>query len=295
MKSLDNEKGMILITILLLAVLLTMMTVSMVFISSNHLHIMGNVEQKVKALKAAEAVAEYALTQLNKYPAWGMWDPLKSTGVGSDDEPNAIDNIEISFDEATGSIHFTKGPYMSYNNLRYQDPMNRGDIGETKLSGTIPSYTAELICKGETKQGTVQYLKVIFIRNDIYPYPINSDGQIKFASEGDIFIFGSSDISNPGYIHSNWDGPDDVTNPDHYSIKTGGDPGDLKDPNFVPTSWLDSGNLDMNGGVAAAVGEIKVKYINDNVIPATDPEGQEEFENLGVSSMLDEAKKIFLQ
>ena len=54
-----SDKGMVLISILLLTVLLTMLTVSMVFISTNYLHMMGNVEEKMIALKAAEAAAEF--------------------------------------------------------------------------------------------------------------------------------------------------------------------------------------------------------------------------------------------
>lgn len=86
MKNSDN--GMVLISILLLTVLLTMLTVSMVFISTNHLQMMGNIEQKMIALKAAEAAAEYAMTRLNiPDRPWAVWDPNHETPSASDDTP----------------------------------------------------------------------------------------------------------------------------------------------------------------------------------------------------------------
>jgi len=294
-KEIKRQKGMVLITILLLSVLLTMMTVSMVFISSNHLNLMGNVEQKIKALKAAEAAAEYALTELNRDPTWGMWDPLKVTPVTTDDNPDPVSNITINLNGAKATLIFERGPYMSYNNLKFDDAMSRTSIGDTKLAGNIPAYTAEFICKGETDQGIVKYLKVIFIRNDIYPYPINSDGQIKFANAGDSYVFGDVTTNCPGYIHSNWEGTGTSTDADYYSIKTGGDEDDFEDPNIVIHYYDSCGNLDLNGGIAAAVDEINVKADPNKTIKAINPDGKEEFEDFDVDTMLSSIKDSFPQ
>ncbi len=278
MKNSDN--GMVLISILLLTVLLTMLTVSMVFISTNHLQMMGNIEQKMIALKAAEAAAEYAMTRLNiPDRPWAVWDPNHETPSTSDDSPDPNANITLRLKGATAYINFTGSQYLSYNNLKGQNPVNRSIIGETKLSGTIPAYSAELICIGkagpENGDGPIKYVKVIFIRNDIYPYPINSDGQIDFESAGDIKIFGNNSTA-PGYIHSNWDGDtEDINNPNYYSIK----------------SELGSGNVDMLGGVASAVGPIKLNRAQEkDVVVAMNPDGREEFEDIDIDNVLKNAK-----
>ncbi len=65
-------KGIALISVLLLTVLMVIMAVSMLFISTQHLSIIGNIEGKAKALKAAEAGVEYAIYMLDKNPAWGL-------------------------------------------------------------------------------------------------------------------------------------------------------------------------------------------------------------------------------
>ena len=274
-----KDKGMVLISILLLTVLLTMLTVSMVFISTNYLHMMGNVEEKMIALKAAEAAAEYALTKLNAHPSWGMWDIDRVTPSASDDTPRTEDNIKLNLKGATAYIRFTGNTYNSYNNLKGQTPVDRSKVGDTKLTGTIPAYTAEIICIGkagnENDDGAEKYLRVVFIRNDIYPYPINSDGQIDFASAGDINIYGNSSIS-PGNMHSNWySDSTDENDPNYYSIK----------------SETGSGNVSLQGGVASAPAHIKLNRLHEeDVVIASNPEGKEEFENIDINDVLKEAK-----
>ena len=66
-----SKKGIMLVSVLILSVLLVMLTVSMVFISSEHLNLLGNVEHKANALNAAEAGIEYALVKLNEDTEWG--------------------------------------------------------------------------------------------------------------------------------------------------------------------------------------------------------------------------------
>ncbi|MEQ8221657.1 MAG: hypothetical protein ABRQ37_05100, partial [Candidatus Eremiobacterota bacterium] len=220
-----------------------------------------------------------ALTKLNTRPSWGMWDIDKVTPSASDDTPNTDDNIKLKLKGATAYIRFTGNKYNSYNNLKGQTPVDRAKVGDTKLTGTIPAYTAEIICIGkagnEDGDGAEKYLRVVFIRNDIYPYPINSDGQIDFASAGDINIYGNSS-SSPGNMHSNW-----------YSDTT-----DEKDPNYYSIiSETGSGNVSLQGGVASAAAHIKLNRLHEeDVVIASNPEGKEEFENIDINEVLKEAK-----
>ncbi len=66
-----REKGMMLITIVMLVFLLVMLTVSMTVIVSESLNITGRAGLKAKALNAAEAGIEYAYYQLNNETRWG--------------------------------------------------------------------------------------------------------------------------------------------------------------------------------------------------------------------------------
>jgi len=263
------QKGMALITVLLLTVLMVMFTVSMVFISSNHMNMMGNVEHKLRALKAAEAAAEYALTKLNNDPVWGY-------------DSNTPD-VLLDLDGEKAEIKFNGNEYLSYNNLRGKDSVLRSTIGDTKLSGSIGAYTAEIICKGISGDGkAVKYLKVVFVRNDVFPYPINSEGKILFNA-GDVNIFGLSyapDDPNfphpPGNIHSNWDGsgyPDTDNLCDYWSISNA-------DPN--------ASTIYAHGGMASAVGDINLPDDPDKMTenPNLGAEGKLDFENIDPDAII---------
>lgn len=219
MKLKTNRSGMALISVLLLTVMLSMLTVSMVFISTNHAGMMGNAEQQMNALKAAEGMAEYALCQLNKDL---NWSPTSSSP-------------SLDFGKAKAYLYFTSASteYLSYNNLKGKDPVTRS--GNDKLAGQkVPAFTAELICKG-TCGNAVKYLKVIYLRSDIYSYPVIADGKIVIDG-GNVKIYGDyADANNPGggNIHSNWLG---------------------SGPSIEKVSSTCA--LDAKGGVASAAGKI---------------------------------------
>jgi hypothetical protein len=235
MKRKKTGKGMALISVLLLTVLLAMLTVSMVFISTNHLSMMGNAEQKMKALKSAEAAAEYALARLNKEPNWGSYS-------GS---PDPSDNETKNLDGSSWEINFSGSEYLSYNNLQGQTKVDRSSIGDTKIPGSIPAYTAEIICKGKAGNA-IKYVKAIFIRNDISPYSLNAEGKIYFAG-GDVIIKGMNtdpSVTSPGQIYSNWD-----------PNKAGEDP----NTSFsIEQADLFGMNVDVKGGTASAAGKINL-------------------------------------
>lgn len=274
MTKISQERGIALITVLLLSVLMTMMTVSMIFISSNHLNMMGNIEEKMRALKAAESMAEYALTKLNQDPVWGI-------------NATSNDNITITLDGATGSITFAgtgSSEYLSYNNLKNSVPVDRATIGDTKLNEPVPAYAAEIICKGVAGNGdATKYLRVIFIRNDIFPYPIISEGKI-FFSAGDVSIFGMKAEPNdpdapepPGNIHSNWDGSgytDTGPESDYWSISKSNT----------------SGSIFGNGGIASAVGYINLDNDPNKFIlrPNVGSEGKLDLEDIDTKKIIDE-------
>jgi len=229
MKLRKSRSGMALISVLLLTVMLSMLTVSMVFISTNHAGMMGNAEQQMNALKAAEGMAEYALNQLNNERTWAK-------------------NSTLDFGKAKASLYFNSATteYLSYNNLQGEDPVIRS--GSDKLAGSkVPAFTAEFICKG-TCGSAVKYLKVLYLRSDIYPYPMLSDGKVIFKGGADsdlvsVKIYGDySDPNHPGggNIHSNW-----------------GEPGTTSIQRF------DNCAIDAKGGVASAAGDVEGIADND--------------------------------
>jgi len=144
------EEGIAMISVLLLTVLLTLMTVSMLFINTNHLSMVGNIEGKEKALKAAEAGVEYAMHMLNEDPAWGLTgDPVFPGGkIVIPGDPNTFprftllnsDSIPVSYTkDCRFTITFNQtSPYRSVNNLF--NPLT----GE----GNTPPYTAKIISIG---------------------------------------------------------------------------------------------------------------------------------------------------
>lgn len=236
-----KNNGIAMVSVLMLTTLIAMFTVSMVFISTNYLQMMGNIEDKTRALEAAEAVAECALAELNSNPKWGI-------------DRKAEDNRSVSLEGATGSIKFSGSEYLSYNNLQVSHSVSRATIGDSVLkSGTIPAYTAELICKGEAGR-TVKYVKVIFVRDDIYPYALNAAGQIVFDGAGNIDLKGySASGTMPGNVHSNWSG----------------------DGNSIQGDAV----IDAHGGIASAAGKIALNQ--------DDPKKLRIKQNLGKDGIVD--------
>lgn len=148
------EKGMMLVTILMLTFLLVMLTTSMIFISSQSLNITGLTERKSKALQSAEAGVEYALYQLNN-------------------DPNSLPPLNMEQNIGNGQKFIflpSSGIYSSRNNLRNK-----------YASGSTPPFCAELICKGISTEGannTESILRAIFTRDDRVDYSVCSDGKV---------------------------------------------------------------------------------------------------------------------
>jgi hypothetical protein len=236
MKIKKEKKGMALITILLLTVLLIIMTVSMVFISTQHLRLMGNVEGYDISLKAAEAGAEYALAQLNSDPLWG--------------DPNTADVDKTLSNGSKFSITFKTGnDYYSYNNLLGNTEHNRTGF----FQGKVPAYTAEIISIGESPGKLKKILRVVYIRDDRIPANVLAKGKI-FCKSGKIFFTGK-DPDKPGWVYSNWKDPNN--DPTNYSIYS-----DKSNPDST---------VDAKGGIVSSRGTVDLNiykpgdvYIDEN-------------------------------
>jgi len=183
-----QEKGIILISILMLSVLLIMMTTSMIIITTESLNLTGTADQKTRAMVAAEAGIEFARYQLNHDPnSWGISPPVDFiVNLGNNQE------FAITFNNAK--------PYHSTNNLD----------GDTYI-GTTPPFTAEIICKGVVKLDGVEkekvYLRALFSRDDDYPCPVSSDGYLFINADGSpppVYTLQGDPINpSPVRIHSN--------------------------------------------------------------------------------------------
>jgi len=206
MKISKDSSGMALVTVLLLTVLMVLMTVSMVFISTRHLSLIGNIEAKEKALKAAEAGVEYAIYMLDKNPMWGLqgtsltWDTGKGTAFIIRDD-SCEETYPYSDDS---SFHISFNPsakYRSVNNLFYNPDTSTSGYPAMLLD--TPPYTAKIISEGRSGN-TIRVVEAYLVRSDYYPYCINTQGKMEFGSSLETTIRGAGRES-PGYVYSNWD------------------------------------------------------------------------------------------
>jgi len=209
-----KETGMAIMTILLLTVLLVLMTVSMIFISTNHLSLIGNIEAKEKALKAAESGIEYAMSKLNEHRDWGLY-PLTLSNFHENGDvdftKDATLTAEIPY--ATGAkFTITFAPssrYCSVNNLFSSQIDDNGTPGYP--DDDTPAYTAKIISIGECGEGgdikKRAILQAFFVRSTYYPYTINTAGRMVFGPSKTTAIRGDN-YSDPGYIYSDWKSED---------------------------------------------------------------------------------------
>lgn len=205
-KSVSEKKGMALMTVLLLTVLMVMTTVSMVFISTNHMYFVANLQNQGNAMKAAEAGIEYAISKLNDDPSWGLSSfnlrPDPSDNTMTPDPDAGV--VETYAENCKFTITFDPdAPYYSVNNLFESDP------GEAALSGT-PCYTAKIISVGEAGSPgdtTKKILEVHLVRSDYSGYNVGTEGSL-FFNYGNIFNIHGRDVDKTGSLVSNWTDPD---------------------------------------------------------------------------------------
>lgn len=188
-----TEKGMMLLSVLILTVILLMLTVSMITMVSENTNMTGKIDKKIKALKAAEAGVEYAFYQLSGDCEWG--DPAVDTTFLSDIQES------IGNDQKFTLIFDQTKPYYTKNNLK----------NDTVMAGT-PPYCAEIICEGIYERDGVRessiLVKAIFVRDDMSPFPIFSEGETHLdawcnTSMSPIYYISGTVFTDPGRLHSN--------------------------------------------------------------------------------------------
>jgi hypothetical protein len=200
-KKITNQSGIALITVLMLTSLLVLMTVSMIFISSNSLSLVGNIESGGKAMKSAEAGVEYAINKLNSDPNWGLSSLVFNTDNSCTFTADSSINInELFAPDCNFKITFdTTAPNHSVNNLFEKDEA-------AALSRGTPPFTAKIISVGEAGPPggrEKRILEVYLVRSDYSPYTLTANGML-FMEYASVFNIFGKQMTDPGFINSNW-------------------------------------------------------------------------------------------
>lgn len=196
LKNITDEKGMVIISILMVTVVLLIMTTSMLIIHSSTLGFITLYEKQTIARKLAESGVAYALYSLRNDSHWGKI-PTDPNFIGTIDVPEVNGQFKITFENSPGK-------YYSYYNIEEaaKDP-NYG----YKNSG-VPGYSMDLIVEGIANPGPNQVSKkyrVILQADSFYDGALTSGAfnatansiTVKKEDDNDPNIF------LPGSIHSN--------------------------------------------------------------------------------------------
>jgi len=200
-KKIIEKSGIALITVLMLTSLLVLMTVSMIFISSNSLSLVRNVESGGKAMKAAEAGVEYAINKLNSNPDWGIKSLVFNTDNSCNFSPDSSAGVNENFaSDCTFRITFDPSvSNHSVNNLFEKDEASA-------LTRGTPPFTAKIISVGEAGPPGARekrILEVYLVRSDYSPYTLTTNGML-FMEYASVFNIFGKQMTDPGFINSNW-------------------------------------------------------------------------------------------
>lgn len=251
-----KKSGMALMTVLLLTFLLVLMTVSMIFVSTQHASFIGNIEGKEKALKAAESGIDYAIGQLNQDTAWGLdGDPkffqgiIDPNGDPNDGTPpdcpfwpefvyydgNSI-NVDYGKDSGFTITFDSTSETGSVNNLF--NPIEAPD-------SQTPPYTAKIVSTGRffspenpTIPKVTRTLVAYIVRSEYSPYNINVAGRLRINEGGE-----------PSNIHITGKEPNDSG-----SIYSGC----CVDPGIFNIVAGDASDIICNGGIFSSMGKISI-------------------------------------
>jgi len=200
MKQKKYNRGMALITILLMMVILVMLTVALITVNSNNLLYTLNYNNRVSALMAAESGVAYAIYELQHASSW------RPAGVTGD---TCNGKFTIYFKPGT-----TVTDYYSINNLELDGADPNGYRG-----ATVPPDSVDLIVTGQAGS-TVRRIRVTLGRANI-----NEGGRCSGQTDIEAANFiikrapSSKDTNEGGSFHSNFKDP---LNPGIPSIKAGG-------------------------------------------------------------------------
>ncbi|MEQ8187380.1 MAG: hypothetical protein ABRQ39_05355 [Candidatus Eremiobacterota bacterium] len=188
----SSSKGIVLISILMVTVVLLMVASSLLVLNYYNLGFTNMSENKVSALKIAEAGVAYAIYNLKENPAWEPNVPVVYHMKG------VPGRFEITFDR-------TK-PYYSVNNLK-NDATDPGVLPGWGGKG-VPGHSVDLIITAyagnEKDSKAVKHIRAILQRDIYYPGSFSSGQTTVDANTADIRTEATTE--NPGIagnIHSN--------------------------------------------------------------------------------------------
>ncbi len=224
----SSSKGIVIISVLMVTVVLLMVASSLLVLNYYNLGFTNMSENKVSALKIAEAGVAYAIYNLKENPAWEPNVPVvyKMKGVPG--------RFEITFDR-------TK-PYYSVNNLKNDatDPNVLPGWGGKGVPGHSVDLVITAYAGNEKDTKAVKHIRAILQRDIYYPGSFSSGQTTVDANTADIKTEATKE--NPGIagnIHSN-------------SVKTGADCAiDTKKSKVL-----------LHGGKASAQGEVKIENLD---------------------------------
>jgi len=220
-----SNKGIVIISILMITVVLLMLASSLLAINYYNLGFTNIVENKASALKIAEAGVAYAIYCLKED---STWQP-PSGGLPMMEIPG---RFEITFDTAK--------EFYSVNNLEHG--VRDGAWGGSK----VPGYSVDLIVTGILDRGDNKVVKRVrvILQRDFYSPGSFSSGQTS-VDANTIDIKKEATADNPseaGNIHSN-------------SIKSSNNDPAIKTIDSSGTSTY----VYLHGGIASAQGTIDIK------------------------------------
>lgn len=182
-----KDKGMILISALLISVILLITAMAMSTVGAGNLNIVSRARDRLTAFRAAEAGMARAIYEVNSYTDWKDYsgDPLENP-------------LSVVFDQSN-----SKSDVFIYNNFKSKKSAS-GYKGET-----IPPYSAQVVSIGEAGPAAhrVKRTLVCLLRvSNMETFASATTGSIDSVN-GDLMVDGIDSVStwNPmdGNLHSN--------------------------------------------------------------------------------------------
>lgn len=188
----SSSKGIVIISVLMVTVVLLMVASSLLVLNYYNLGFTNMSENKVSALKIAEAGVAYAIYNLKENPAW---------------EPNEIVVYHMKGVPGRFEITFNRTkPYYSVNNLK-NDATDPAVIPGWGGKG-VPGHSVDLVITAyagnEKDTKAVKHIRAILQRDIYYPGSFSSGQTTVDANTADIKTEATTE--NPGIagtIHSN--------------------------------------------------------------------------------------------
>lgn len=263
---LNNEAGIILITVLLMCVILLMVGTAIIITNQQNRGFSSTLESQEQALKVAEAGVSYAIYQLTLNPSWG-----KDSDDGVIVEMYDVNgNFEITFDN--------KRDYFSTNFLdrEFYTPEGNDDIWD---KAGIPRCSVDLIVTGTIENGnqkTIKRLRVLLQRDATFGAALTT-GKLSVKAKT-MDITKEPSMKNPstaGTIHSN-----SVKESPDFAI-------------FTKFGVTEATQILLHGGTVSAQGDIDITDANldDEAGSTVDPVKQSRnIAPIDIEKTLEEAK-----